>query len=261
MLLAIDAGNTNIGFAIHDGTDWRGRWRSATRMERTSDEYAAWLLRLMEREGLSPGDIDAAIIGSVVPACMFDLTTLCRDYFGAEALVVGGADVDLGIAVRVERPSEVGADRLVNAVAAHETYGKPVVILDFGTATTFDVIDGEGAYRGGVIAPGINLSLETLHRAAAQLPLVAVARPQAVIGTDTVSAIQSGVYWGYVGLIEGLLSRIKAEFADMPGGGPADVVATGGLAPLFHKASDMLTHLDDDLTMRGLVSIYRRNAA
>jgi type III pantothenate kinase len=259
MLLAIDAGNTNIGFAVHDGADWRGRWRSATRKDRTSDEYAAWLLRLMEIEGIAPGDIDGAIIGSVVPGCLFDLKQLCRDYFGSDALVVGEPGVTLGIDVRVDRPSEVGADRLVNAVAAHETYSKPVVILDFGTATTFDVIDGEGAYRGGVIAPGINLSLETLHRAAAQLPLVAVARPRTVIGTDTVSAIQSGVYWGYIGLIEGLLTRIAAEFAGMPGGAPVDVVATGGLAPLFHKASDMLDHLDADLTMRGLVAIYRRN--
>lgn len=259
MLLAIDAGNTNIGFGIHDGHDWRGRWRSATRKERTSDEYASWLLHLMELKGLGIANVDAAVIASVVPGCLFDLKRLCRDYFGTDALVIGEPGIDLGIDVLVDRPSEVGADRLVAAVAAQVTYPKGVVIVDFGTATTFDVVDRNGAYRGGVIAPGINLSVETLHRAAAQLPLVAVQRPQSVIGRNTVSAIQSGIFWGYVGLVEGLIGRIREEFRGDPVGGELDVVVTGGLAPLFYKASDVLEHLDGDLTMRGLVEIYRRN--
>lgn len=255
MLLAIDSGNTNVHFAIYDGDRRRGEWRTSSNTERTADEYAVWLDQLMQLDGLSRRQIDAAIIANVVPAAGFNLRSLCRRYFECEPLIVGDDGVDLGIEVRVDRPEEVGADRLVNAVGAGQSYTKPLVVIDFGTATTFDVIDGAGAYRGGVICPGINLSLEALHAAAAKLPLVAVKKPSQVIGTGTVAAMQSGVYYGYVSMIEGLVARIEKEFGER-----MTVIATGGLAPLFHEATDIIRHLDPDLTMRGLLEIHRRNA-
>jgi type III pantothenate kinase len=184
---------------------------------------------------------------------VFNLRLFCRRYFDCEPLVVT-TELDLGIEVRVARPSDVGADRLVNAVAAHQTYQRPLIIIDFGTATTLDIIDEDGNYVGGVIAPGINLSLDALHRAAAKLPRIAVERPARVIGGGTVGAMQSGIYWGYVSLVEGLVARIREEY-----GSPMSVICTGGYAPLFARATDAIEHLDLDLTMRGLREIYRRN--
>ncbi|MBT6095188.1 MAG: type III pantothenate kinase [Rhodospirillaceae bacterium] len=255
MLLAIDSGNTNIVFAVfdHDGTVL-GEWRSSTDANRTADEFGIWLEQLLQLEGLSRDRINAAIIATVVPATLFSLKTLVRKYFDCEPLIVGDEGVDLGITVHVERADEVGADRLVNALAAHEMYGGPLIIVDFGTATTFDVIDEAGGYLGGVIAPGVNLSSEALHQAAAQLPRVAVERPETVIGTATVPAMQSGIFWGYVSLIEGIVSRIKEERGE-----DMDVVATGGLAPLFTQSTDVIRLSDDDLTLRGLLAIYRLN--
>ena len=256
MLLAIDSGNTNIVFALFDdqGEKVRGEWRSSSDTNRTADEFGVWLTQLMAMEGLNRHDVDACIIASVVPAVVFALKTLCRRYFDCEALVVGETTVNLGIQVLLDRPEEVGADRLVNAVSAHTRYGGPLIVIDFGTATTFDVVDGDGNYCGGAIAPGINLSLEALHAAAAKLPRVAIGRPRTVIGKATVPAMRSGIFWGYVGLIEGLVSRIKKEF-----GAPMTVVATGGLAPLFIEVTDAIQHLDPDLTLRGLLEIYRLN--
>lgn len=254
MLLVIDSGNTNIVFAIYDGEEVKGEWRSSTRADRTADEYGVWLSQLMTYQGIDPLAVNAAIIASVVPANVFTLKTLCRRYFRVEPLVVGEPSVDLGLNICMDRPEEVGADRLVNAVAAHNKYPGPLIIIDFGTATTFDVVDGEGNYHGGCICPGINLSLEALHMAAAQLPRVAVGRPSQVIGKATVPAMKSGIYWGYIGLIEGLAKRISEEF-----GQPMTVVATGGLAPLFVEATDVIKYLDQDLTLRGLLEIYRRN--
>lgn len=256
MLLAIDSGNTNIVFAVYDGETRRGEWRSSTRSDRTADEYGVWLSQLMALEGLERADIDAAILATVVPANVFTLKTLCRRYFGIEPLVVGEPTVNLGLEILMDRPEEVGADRLVNAVAAHAKYQGALIIIDFGTATTFDVVDQGGNYLGGCICPGINLSLEALHMAAAQLPRVAVGRPTQVIGKSTVPAMKSGIYWGYVGLIEGLVRRICEEY-----GGPMTVVATGGLAPLFSEATDAIHHLDQDLTLRGLLEIHRRNTS
>jgi type III pantothenate kinase len=255
MLLAIDSGNTNIVFAVFDGDQLRGEWRASTDAERTADELGVWLTQLLAIEGLSVRDIDAAIIASVVPAMVFNLKTLCRRYFHCEPLVVGDDGVRLGIGIHLDRPEEVGADRLVNAVAAHECYSGPMIVIDFGTATTFDVVDAAGNYCGGAIAPGINLSLEALHMAAAKLPRVAIGRPKQVIGKATVPAMQSGIFWGYVGLIEGLVKRIKEEF-----GTDMLVIATGGLAPLFLEATDAINRLDADLTLRGLLLIHRRNA-
>ncbi|MBS0274498.1 MAG: type III pantothenate kinase [Proteobacteria bacterium] len=255
MLLAIDAGNTNIVFAVFDGNEMRAEWRAVTETTRTADEYAVLLNPLLQLQGLAFSDLDAAIIATVVPQALFDLRLFSRRYLNCEALVVGDADVDLGIEIHTDRPSAVGADRLVNAVAAHERYKGALIVVDFGTATTFDIVDENGNYEGGVIAPGVNVSAEALHQAAAMLPRVAVGRTQNVIGKDTVPAMQSGLFWGYVGLIEGLITRIKEEY-----GKPMTVIGTGGLATPFHRQTQMIDHLDHDLTIRGLIQIHARNA-
>jgi type III pantothenate kinase len=257
MLLAIDVGNTNTVFAVfraNDDDTPRGQWRAMTDARRTSDEYAVWLGQLMGQAGFGLADVDEAIVSTVVPQGLAALKALCRDYCGCAARVVGEAGVDLGIAVNVPRPEEVGADRLVNAVGAHIRYPGALVVLDFGTATTFDAVSAEGAYEGGIIAPGINLSLEALHQAAAQLPRIAVTKPETVIGRATVPAMQSGIYWGYVGLIEGIVVRMKEEMGE-----PMTTVATGGLAGIFGDATKTIDTVDPDLTIRGLREIHRRN--
>ncbi|HEY4943953.1 MAG TPA: type III pantothenate kinase [Rhizomicrobium sp.] len=252
MLLAIDAGNTNIVFAVHDGKETRAEWRAVTETTRTSDEYAVLLQPLLQLVGLTFADIDSAIIATVVPAALFDLRQLCRKYMKCEPLVIGDPDLNLGIEVHA---TGAGADRLVNTVAAHERYKGALIVVDFGTATTFDIVSEKGDYEGGIIAPGANVSAEALHGAAAMLPRVAVARTQNVIGKGTVSAMQSGLYWGYISLIEGLVARIKEEY-----GRPMTVIGTGGLANLFYKQTTVIEHLDPDLTIRGLVQIHARNA-
>jgi type III pantothenate kinase len=250
LLLAIDVGNTNTVFALYRERHALGQWRISTNRERTADEYAAALTQLMALKGYGHGDVGAAVISSVVPQALTPLKSMCREFFSCTARVVGD-DLGVTIPVVVDNPREVGADRLVNAVAAHTRYHGPLIVVDFGTATTFDVIDEEGRYCGGVIATGINLSLEALHRAAAKLPRVAVERPARVIGTSTVSAMQSGVFWGYVSMIEGIVARIRTEF-----GAEMKVIATGGLAGLFAGATDAIEHVDCDLTMAGLVELY-----
>ncbi|MBV1798306.1 type III pantothenate kinase [Siccirubricoccus sp. G192] len=255
MLLAVDAGNTNVVFAVHDGSEWRGRWRIATRPDRTSDEYAVWLLALLQFSGLKPTDVDRCAIGTVVPAALYNLRRLCREWFACEPLVARAA-VDWGFEIRVDRPQEVGADRLLNSLAAHHHYGGPLVVIDFGTATTFDVVDTDGAYLGGVIAPGVNLSLEALHQAAARLPRIGIGRPQAVVGRDTVAAMQSGIYWGYVGMIEGIIGRIRGEQE-----AALKVIATGGLAPLFAEGTAVIDRIDPDITLEGLRLLAERNSA
>jgi len=254
MLLAIDAGNTNTVFALFDGPAQIGLWRAVTNVQRTSDEHAVFLQTLMAQVGVQVSDVTDAIIGSVVPDANFNLLKLCREHFACEPLVVGSAGVETGIKIKIDRPEELGADRLINAVAGVALYKTPLLIIDFGTATTFDVVDAGGTYCGGVIAPGVNLSLRALHMAAAKLPSVAVVRPPKVIATGTVTAIQSGVFWGYVGMIEGLISRIRTEF-----GAPMTVVATGGLAKLFIDAIPSIDEINTDLTLRGLSLIYERN--
>jgi type III pantothenate kinase len=253
MLLAIEQGNTNTLFAVHDGERWTAQWRTATNSARTADEYAVWLSQLLHMAGLQLGVFDGCIISSVVPQSIFNLRNLARRYLHVEPLVIG-ENADLGIAVRIDKPSEAGADRLVNAIGAHVVYPGDLIVIDSGTATTFDVIAADGAFEGGVIAPGINLSMEALHTAAAKLPRVAIQKPQRVVGTDTVGAMQSGVFWGYIAMIEGLTARIKAEL-----GKPLTVVATGGVASLFHGATLSVDHFDPDLTIRGMLEIWRRN--
>jgi type III pantothenate kinase len=255
MLLAIDTGNTNTLFAIHDGSQWRAQWRSATDMTRTADDYAVWLSQLMSMQGLKFSDIDDCIISTVVPQSLFNQRNLARRYLKIEPFVIG-ENVDLGIAVRLPKPSEVGADRLVNAVGAHALYKGPLIVIDSGTATTFDVIGDDAAFEGGIIAPGINLSMKALHEAAAKLPRVAIQKPPQgqVIGKDTVTAMQSGVFWGYIDLIDGLVDRIKGEY-----GRPMTVIATGGVASLFQGAARTIDHYDSDVTIRGLLVLYERN--
>ena len=254
MLLAIDAGNTNIVFAACQGDVIRGQWRAVTETARTADEYAVMLGPLLALEGLTFADLTGAIIATVVPAALFDLRQFCRKYLKCEPLVVKDPSLDLGIGINVERPGAVGADRLVNAIAGHASYQGALIVVDFGTATTFDVVAANGDYEGGVIAPGANLSAEALHRAAAMLPRVAIARTHKVIGKDTVPAMQSGLYWGYIGLIETIVARIREEY-----GQPMTVVATGGLASLFRQ-TPAIEHVDPDLTIRGLMLIAKRAA-
>ena len=257
MLLAIDVGNTNIVFALCEDGDIRWRWRISTDQKRTADEYAVWLHQLIEMEGARREDIDAVIIASVVPQTLFNLRGLARHYVGVEPMVAGAPGIDYGIPIQLPNPAEVGADRVVNAVAAHAQWPGNLIIIDFGTATTFDVVTREGHYAGGVIAPGINLSMDALYGAAAKLPRIAVEPPApglGVIGKGTVHAMQSGVFWGYVGLIEGMVARIRAEL-----GGEATVIATGGLAPLFSRHTDTISHVDPDLMVKGLMRIHARN--
>jgi type III pantothenate kinase len=257
MLLAIEQGNTNTLFAVHDGDHWINQWRTATHSSRTADEYAVWLSQLLGMAGLQLGVFNGCIISSVVPQSIFNLRNLARRYLHVEPLVIG-ENVDLGIAVRIEKPSEAGADRLVNAVGAHIVYPGDLIIIDSGTATTFDVVAADGGMEGCAIAPGINLSMEALHQAAAKLPRIAIQRPpgNTAIGKDTVAAMQSGVFWGYIAMIEGLVARIKAEWDK-----PMTVVGTGGVASLFHGATSAIDHFDHDLTIRGMLEIYRRNTA
>lgn len=254
MLLAINANNTNTVFALWDGATLKGNWRTATEAKRTADEYVVWFDHLLALAGLSRVNVDGAVIASVVPDVNFNLLTLCRKYCNTDPLMVGEKGVKLGIKALVDRPEEVGADRLVNTIAAHDRYKGPLIIVDFGTATTLDVVDADGNYCGGVIAPGINLSLAALHGAAAKLPSIRIRRTDKVIGKDTEACMQSGIYWGYIGLVEGLVARIKAEF-----GASMKTVATGGLAPLFEGSTPALEAVDPALNLWGLRLIYNLN--
>ena len=246
MLLAIDCGNTNTVFSIWDGSRFLATWRIATDHRRTADEYFVWLSTL---KGLNriEADITEAIISSTVPRVVFNLRVLCDRYFNCRPLVVGKPECALPVAPRVDFGTTVGPDRLVNTVAGFARHGGDIIVVDFGTATTFDVVASDGAYIGGVIAPGVNLSLEALHMAAAALPHVDITYPTQVIGTNTVACIQSGVYWGYIGLVEGIVRQIRRE-RDRP----MKVVATGGLARLFEQGFDLFDSVEDDLTMQGL---------
>jgi type III pantothenate kinase len=255
MLVAIDAGNTNVVFAIFDGETLRAKWRASSDAKRTADEYAVWLTQLMGLQNLKPADITGAIIANVVPASAYNLNTLCSEFFKVAPMVIGDPKIDIGIDVRMDHRENVGADRLVNALAAHRAYGGPLIVIDFGTATTFDIVGPDGAYEGGVIAPSAQHSVEALYRAAAQLPRVKIERPEHVIGKDTVPAMKSGIYWGYVGLIEGLTARIRAEY-----GRPMKVIATGGLATLYAEAAPVIEEVDPDLTLRGLRLIHAANS-
>lgn len=253
MLLAVDIGNTNIVFALCDENTTRAQWRIRTEPHRTSDEYAVWLLTLMQQSGFAPGDVDAAILSSVVPDANFTVKSFLRQHLRVEPVLVTNGSIDLGMKVRLDNPQELGADRLLNAFAAWESWKQPLIVIDFGTATTFDVVSGEGDYLGGVIAPGINLSLEALQRAAAKLTGIAITHPKAVVGTNTTAAMQSGIFYGYAGLIEGIVRGIEKERGE-----GMKVIATGGLAPLYADATPVIHHVDADLTIRGLRLVHQR---
>ncbi len=253
MLLAIDCGNTNTVFSIWDGTRFLCTLRTSTHHARTADAYFTWFSTLINHYGIET-DITDVIISSTVPRVVFNLRVFADRFFGCRPIVVGRPDCLLPVPPRVDAGTRPGPDRLANAAAAYDRHGGNVVVVDFGTATNFDVVAEDGAYVGGVISPGINLSLEALHQGAAALPHVDISRPEKVIGTDTVGCIQSGVYWGYSGLIQGVLERIRDEY-----GKPMQVVATGGLAPLFEQADVGFDAVEDDLTMHGLTVIHRYN--
>ncbi len=253
MLLCIDCGNTNTVFSIWDGTAFRATFRTSTEWQRTADQYYVWLSTLMAHRGI-PMDIDEVILSSTVPRVVFNLRVLSDRYFGTRPMVVGKPECKLPAPPRVDRGATVGPDRLVNAAGAFDRHGGNLIVVDFGTATTMDVVADDGAYVGGVIAPGVNLSLEALHQAAAALPHVDVSRPEKVIGTNTVECMQSGVFWGYIGLVRGICERIKAEY-----GRPMRIIGTGGLAPLFSQGDVLFDTIEDDLTMHGLTVIHRYN--
>ncbi|MCC1492324.1 type III pantothenate kinase [Cognatishimia sp. F0-27] len=253
MLLAIDCGNTNTVFSIWDGARFIATWRTATEHQRTADQYFVWLSTLMGIQKID-AEITDVIISSTVPRVVFNLRVLADRYFDTRPFVVGKPDCLLPVDIRVDTGTQVGPDRLVNTVAGYDLYGGDLIVVDFGTATTFDVVDTDGAYIGGVIAPGVNLSLEALHQAAAALPHVDISRPQRVVGTNTVACMQSGVFWGYVGLVREICARIKEERAR-----PMKVISTGGLAPLFQQSADLFDAFQDDLTMHGLTVIHKHN--
>lgn len=253
MLLAIDTGNTNTVFSIWDGTNILCILRTSTEHQRTADQYYVWISALLSHHKI-PMDINAVIISSTVPRVVFNLRVLADRYFNCRPLVVGKPECLLPTAPRVDEGTAVGPDRLVNTAGAYNRYGGDLIVVDFGTATTFDVVAHDGAYVGGVIAPGVNLSLQALHEAAAALPHVDVTKPARVIGTNTVACMQSGVFWGYVGLVRGICDQIKAEYER-----PMRVISTGGLAPLFGQGDTLFDQFDETLTIHGLTVIHQYN--
>jgi len=253
MLLAIDCGNTNTVFALWDGERFAGTWRTATEVTRTADQYYVWLVSLMEHNGIA-FDISEVIISSTVPRVVFNLRVFADRYCNCRPLVVGRPECRLPAPPRVDPGTLVGPDRLVNAAGAHARHGGDLIVVDFGTATTFDVVEADGAYAGGIIAPGVNLSLEALHQAAAALPHIDISRPSGVVGTNTVACMQSGIWYGYVGVVRECCARIREER-----GIPMRVIGTGGLAPLFDETEGLFDAVDLDLTMHGLTVIHRYN--
>ena len=255
MLLAVDAGNTNLVFALVDGGSIKARWRIATDPRRTADQYAVWLHQLLELEGYSKSDVTAVIIGTVVPRALHNLEVLASKYFRVEPLIAGQGKAEWPLQLDVDEPHNVGADRALNAIAAHAKHEGDLIVIDFGTATTFDVVGSTGAYRGGIIAPGINLSLDALVSAAAKLPRIAIEAPatDSVIGRTTESQMIIGIYWGYVAMIEGLTERLKREI-----GRPSRVIATGGLADLFDQHTKVFDVIEPDITIQGLSLLHQR---
>ncbi len=258
MLLAVDVGNTNVVFALFDGRQFKARWRIATDPRRTGDEYAVWLMQLLEIQGFAREAVTRIIISTVVPRALHNIEVLARHYFNVEPLIAGIGAAEYGMEIDVDEPRSLGADRAVNAVAAHAKYPGDLIIVDFGTATTLDVVDFHGAYKGGIIAPGINLSLDALVGNTAKLPRIAIEAPRdtSVIGRNTEDQMLIGVFWGYVAMIEGLIARMRAEI-----GRPAKVIATGGLAILFDEVTHIFDAVDADLTLDGLAILAERAAS
>ncbi len=253
MLLAIDCGNTNTVFSIWDGTQFLCTLRTSTHHARTADAYFTWYSTLVKHYGIEV-EIDEVIISSTVPRVVYNLRVFSDRFFGCRPMVVGKPDCALPVLPRVDEGTLVGPDRLVNAAGAFDRHGGDLIVVDFGTATTFDVVASDGAYIGGMIAPGVNLSLEALHMAAAALPHIDITQPHGAIGTNTVACMQAGVFWGYVGLVKECCARICAE-RDLP----MKIIGTGGLAPLFNETEALFDVLEEDLTMHGLTVIHAYN--
>lgn len=253
MILVIDVGNTNIVLGVYDNDELKHYWRIATNRNNTEDEYGLLVKSLFEHEGTSYKDIEGIIISSVVPPIMNSLERMCIKYFGIEPLIVGPG-IKTGLNIKYENPKEVGADRIVNAVAAIHEYGAPLIIIDFGTATTYCFVDETGSYMGGAIAPGIYISTEALYTKAAKLPRIEIVPPNNIVGKNTIEAMQSGIIYGYVGQVEGIASRMKAGSKRNP-----TVIATGGLARLIAQEAKIIDIVDPLLTLKGLQLIYKRN--
>ena len=262
MLLAIDSGNTNVVFAILDGAEVCAQWRLETNDRRTADEYFVWLFQLASAKKMDLGCLKGVIIANVRPASAFALDRLAKDHLGHEPLVIGRSGCHVDMTVSVDRPDQVGADRLVNSLCAKRLYGAPAILIDMGTATTFDVLDRHGAYVGGLITPGLHVSAQALAEAAAQLPLVAVEKPSSPIGKNTREAIQSGLFWGYIAMLEGMIARVRATMIKEKNaieGEAIHVIATGGLMKILGPAMDGLDYLNPDLTLLGLQQVFADN--
>ena len=253
MILVLDTGNTNIVLGVYEQGELKYHWRMETYRHKTEDEYAMSVKALFSHVGLEFSDINGIIISSVVPPVMFPLEQMCRKYFDIRPLIVGPG-VKTGLNIKYENPREVGADRIVNAVAAIHEYGDPLIIVDFGTATTYCYVNEKGEYMGGAIAPGVGISMEALFDRASKLPRVELVRPEQVIGKNTVAAMQAGIVYGYVGQVVGIVGRIKAQSKVEP-----KVIATGGLADLIASETDVIDVVDSFLTLKGLHLIYERN--
>ncbi|MDM5209874.1 type III pantothenate kinase [Peribacillus sp. RS7] len=253
MIFVLDVGNTNTVLGVYDEDILKYHWRIETSRNKTEDEYGMVIKSLLQHEGLSFDQFDGIIISSVVPPIMFALERMCKKYFGVKPLIVGPG-IKTGLNIKYENPREVGADRIVNAVAGIQEYGSPLIIVDFGTATTYCYINEDKQYMGGAIAPGINISTEALYSKAAKLPRIEISRPEGIIGKNTVSAMQSGILYGYVGQVEGIVNRIKAQSNLEP-----TVIATGGLATLIANESTVIDVVEPFLTLKGLQLIYKRN--
>ncbi|ACK94648.1 type III pantothenate kinase [Bacillus thuringiensis] len=254
MIFVLDVGNTNAVLGVFEEGELRQHWRMETDRHKTEDEYGMLVKQLLDHEGLSFEDVKGIIVSSVVPPIMFALERMCEKYFKIKPLVVGPG-IKTGLNIKYENPREVGADRIVNAVAGIQLYGSPLIIVDFGTATTYCYINEEKHYMGGVITPGIMISAEALYSRAAKLPRIEITKPSSVVGKNTVSAMQSGILYGYVGQVEGIVKRMKEEAKQEP-----KVIATGGLAKLISEESNVIDIVDPFLTLKGLYMLYERNA-